>query len=119
MSDLPDALLLARIQFAFSVSFHFLFPVCHSRSRDHLGSRNRPQRPGLHALGHGLRAAHDPGLYRLVLLGVPRQGRDRGLPLTGMESPLWKRLAWMAAIWCASVAALGLVTLVIKFWLSG
>ena len=27
MSDLPDALLLARIQFAFTVSFHFLFPA--------------------------------------------------------------------------------------------
>ena len=25
--DLPDALLLARIQFAFTVSFHFLFPA--------------------------------------------------------------------------------------------
>jgi cytochrome d ubiquinol oxidase subunit I len=27
MPDLPDALLLARIQFAFTVSFHFLFPA--------------------------------------------------------------------------------------------
>jgi cytochrome d ubiquinol oxidase subunit I len=27
MTDLPDALLLARIQFAFTVSFHFLFPA--------------------------------------------------------------------------------------------
>ena len=27
MSELPDALLLARIQFAFTVSFHFLFPA--------------------------------------------------------------------------------------------
>jgi len=36
-----------------------------------------------------------------------------------MASPLWKRLAWMAAIWCASVLALGLVTLAIRLWLSG
>ncbi|HWD67833.1 MAG TPA: DUF2474 domain-containing protein, partial [Caulobacteraceae bacterium] len=28
--------------------------------------------------------------------------------------PLWKRLAWMAAIWAASVLALGLVAEVIR-----
>ena len=33
--------------------------------------------------------------------------------------PLWKRLAWMAAIWAMSVAALGLVALVIRAWLHG
>ena len=27
MFDLPEALLLARVQFAFTVSFHFLFPA--------------------------------------------------------------------------------------------
>jgi cytochrome bd ubiquinol oxidase subunit I len=27
MFELPEALLLARIQFAFTVSFHFLFPA--------------------------------------------------------------------------------------------
>ena len=27
MFELPDALLLARIQFAFTISFHFLFPA--------------------------------------------------------------------------------------------
>lgn len=30
------------------------------------------------------------------------------------SSPLWKRLAWMAAIWAASVAALGLVAGIIR-----
>jgi hypothetical protein len=33
-------------------------------------------------------------------------------------APWWKRLAWMAAIWAASVAALGLVSLALRFWLN-
>jgi hypothetical protein len=32
-------------------------------------------------------------------------------------APWWKRLAWMAMIWAASVAALGLVSLALRFWL--
>jgi hypothetical protein len=31
--------------------------------------------------------------------------------------PLWKRLAWMAAIWAMSVAALGAVAWVLRLWL--
>ena len=33
------------------------------------------------------------------------------------EAPLWQRLAWLAAIWFASVAALGSVAFVIRAWL--
>jgi len=33
------------------------------------------------------------------------------------EPPLWKRLAWMAGIWLASVTFLGLIAMVIRFWL--
>ncbi|WP_089175453.1 DUF2474 family protein [Bosea sp. AS-1] len=33
--------------------------------------------------------------------------------------PLWKRLAWMAGIWAASVASLGLLSGIIKLVLSG
>ena len=33
-------------------------------------------------------------------------------------APLWKRLAWMVAIWSASVAALGVVSLALRFWLN-
>lgn len=34
-----------------------------------------------------------------------------------MVAPLWKRLAWFAAIWSASVAALGIVAFFIRAWL--
>jgi hypothetical protein len=34
------------------------------------------------------------------------------------RSPLWKRLAWLAAIWAASVAVLGAVAYGIRFWLA-
>jgi Protein of unknown function (DUF2474) len=34
------------------------------------------------------------------------------------ERPLAARLAWMAGIWAASVAALGLLAMVIRWWLN-
>lgn len=33
-------------------------------------------------------------------------------------APLWKRLAWMAAIWAASVLALGGVAGLLRLWLA-
>lgn len=32
--------------------------------------------------------------------------------------PLWKRLAWMAAIWAMSVAVLGAVAWFIRLWIA-
>jgi len=41
------------------------------------------------------------------------------MPVPGSpeERPLWRRLAWMAAIWAASVAVLGAVAWVLRAWL--
>ncbi|MEG3179090.1 DUF2474 family protein [Sphingomonas sp. LT1P40] len=38
--------------------------------------------------------------------------------MTDAPGPLWKRLVWLVAIWTASVAILGLVAMIIRFWLS-
>jgi hypothetical protein len=34
-----------------------------------------------------------------------------------VQAPLWKRLAWMAGIWAASVLTLTVVAGVIRIWL--
>ncbi|WP_288132008.1 DUF2474 family protein [Microbulbifer sp.] len=36
-----------------------------------------------------------------------------------LDVTTWKRLGWMIAIWVLSVAALGSVSLLLKWWLTG
>jgi len=35
----------------------------------------------------------------------------------GEETPLWRRIGWMAAIWLASVTVIGTVAYIIRWWL--
>lgn len=35
------------------------------------------------------------------------------------RQPLWKRLGWLVMIWLASVAVLGIVAAVLRYWLAG
>ncbi|MHA7819976.1 MAG: DUF2474 domain-containing protein [Erythrobacter sp.] len=37
--------------------------------------------------------------------------------MTPEDRPLWQRLAWMGAIWLASVCALGAVAWLLRLWL--
>ena len=69
--------------------------------------------------------ADHPCLYGVELLGVSRQGRQRGLSLSWPDlrlpdepRPLARKIGWMVIIWTASVALLGAVTMVLRWWLT-
>ena len=50
---------------------------------------------------------------------MARQSRDLQCPEVSRpeDGPLTKRLAWMALIWVVSVVSLGIVSLIIRWWL--
>ena len=80
--------------------------------------------------GHCRGDADDSGLYRLVLLGISRQGAGRRLPRMKLLRLRWleismpqksdspalfgKRLVWMAGIWAARVLALVALALLLR-----
>ena len=39
-------------------------------------------------------------------------------PDSADQQPLWRRLAWMAAIWAGSVTILGAVAWVLRLWIA-
>jgi len=39
------------------------------------------------------------------------------VPPAPEDIPLWRRLAWMAAIWAGSVAFLGCIAWLLRLWL--
>lgn len=48
----------------------------------------------------------------------PALKQQSGSANNNATSPLWKRLAWMAAIWGMSVAVLGVVGYILRLWLA-
>src|SRR4029077_16415661 len=69
---------------------------------------------GLHARGRPVHHPDHPGLYRMVIPRVPRQGEGRRRLSSLMASATdtrnkWlRRAGWLVLIWTASVAATGL-----------
>lgn len=60
---------------------------------------------------------HAPTLERCGAAPLAMTKRDER-PADEIENrPLWQRLAWMAAIWAGSVAVLGTVAMLIRWWL--
>ena len=92
---------------------HQPVPLCRAARDHHLGGRRADRQPRVHAARRAGDGADHPGLYRLFLLGVPRQDRPRGLPL--MPSP--RQWLWFVGLWAAGVGAVAAVGFVIKLWL--
>src|SRR5690606_41736854 len=102
---------------------HLHLPLCGAARADRRRRACARRQLGLHVGRGGGAGAGDPGIYRLGVLGVPRQGRGRGLPLmpgahgTRTPGPLWKRLLWFAALWLGGLAAVGLVAWTLRLWI--
>ena len=92
-----------------------LLPDDGAARADHRGGRRTRVEPRLRAGGGADPRAPDPRLYRLCLLGVPRQGAARrGVSLM---RPGVQRLLWFVALWALGVGTLALVAMVIRLFL--
>ena len=100
-----------------------MYPYIVPQSIDHLAGGGAPaEQPDLHAGRRRGADPADPRLYRVGLLGVPRQGETRErLSLMASEPtprPLIQRLLWFAALWLAGVASVAIVSYGLRLWLA-
>jgi cytochrome d oxidase subunit CydB len=89
----------------------------------HLGGGLAGQQPALHAVR---RLDPDPAhslLYRVGLLGIPRQGQARRrIPLMQAEQkpqpPLTQRLLWFVVLWLGGVGSVAIVAYGLRLWIA-
>jgi cytochrome d ubiquinol oxidase subunit II len=106
--------------------FFLTLPLHRAAEHHDLAGGVAREQPDLHAGRRRRAGAADIGLYRLGLLGVPRQGEARKrLPLTpadpGTEpnpSPLTQRLLWFAALWLGGVGTVALISFGLRLWIA-
>ena len=76
----------------------------------------------LHAGRRRGAGAADPRLYRVGLLGVPRQGASRKrislMPSEPTPRPLARRLLWFAALWLAGVGSVAILSYGLRLWIA-
>ena len=88
----------------------------------HLAGGLAGEQPDLHAVRRRRADPADSRLYRLGLLGVPRQGEGRErLSLTPTEPnprPLAHRLLWFAALWLGGVGTVTLISYGLRLWIA-
>src|SRR5438309_1453929 len=88
----------------------------------HLAGGFAREQPALHA-GRRCRAdTADSRLYRVGLLGLPRQGKGRErlslMPDEQRPRPLKQRLLWFAALWLGGVGKVAAIALGLRLWLA-
>src|SRR5262249_38313683 len=80
------------------------------------------EQPDLHAVRCLHTDTADPDLYRLGLLGVPRQGQTgERLSLTQIkpeQRPLAQRLLWFVVLWLGGVGTVALISFCLRLWIA-
>src|SRR5207248_8100429 len=80
------------------------------------------EQPDLHAVRRRCTDPADPRLYRVGLLGVPRQG-EAGKRISLMREapdppPLRQRLLWFVALWLGGVGTVALLSYGLRLWIA-